>query len=42
MSDELLEHLGEFFVKNGVRAETGMTFEQFIQDYQSGRWKVII
>lgn len=42
MNDDLLEQLGEFFVSQGIRAETGMTFERFVNYYLTGRWKVII
>lgn len=42
MPDELLDKLGEFFVTEGIRAATGLTFERFVHYYLIGRWKVII
>lgn len=42
MPDELLDKLGDYFVQEGIRALTGLTFAQFIDHYQTGRWRVMI
>lgn len=33
MSDELLEMLGDFFVRYGVGQQYGITFEKYVQLY---------
>lgn len=42
MPDELLEYLGDYYVNEGIRALTGLSFDRFVDYYLSGRWKVII
>lgn len=38
MPDELLEELGNFFVRMHVYARKRITFQQFVEQYLAGGW----
>lgn len=39
MSDELLHALGDYFVRWRIGQAFGLTFEQFLQEVDSGLWR---
>ncbi|MGE7614751.1 hypothetical protein [Paenibacillus sp. NPDC101420] len=39
MSDDLLNKLGDYFVDHRIGRTFKITFEQFVQQFQMGRWE---
>jgi hypothetical protein len=39
MSDELLHALGDYFVRWRIGYAFGITFSQFVEQYNTGQWK---
>lgn len=40
MEERLLESLGTYFVYHGILEKRGITFEQFIDKWERGVWKL--
>lgn len=41
MSDDLLNDLGDYFVDYRIGRIFKITFEQFVQQFQMGRWNIV-
>jgi hypothetical protein len=41
MSDDLLNKLGDYFVDHRIGRAFKITFEQFVQQFQIGRWEIV-
>lgn len=41
MSDDLLNNLGDYFVDYRIGRIFKITFEQFVQQFQMGRWEIV-
>lgn len=42
MSDELLNALGDYFVRWRIGRFFGLTFGQFVEQYCAGHWKHVL
>ncbi|AIQ54548.1 hypothetical protein [Paenibacillus sp. FSL R7-0331] len=40
IDDELLDRLGDYFIDHRIGYAFNITFEQFLEEFQRGRWQI--